>query len=127
MESFQLGPISAAGPIHDAVGFCKPQAAISGIDVQVSGTKDCEPIVVSHELRLQQIVINLISNAVKHSFSGGTIRIKMHTQTLEEVQRLMDSALACGETSFVVRKYSLDSSIIRRHFVDSSSVDAFNI
>jgi len=47
--------ISPAGPIKDAVGFCRPLAVISGVSLVVVPGDAENTTVLSNDLRLQQV------------------------------------------------------------------------
>ncbi|CAB9511861.1 Hybrid signal transduction histidine kinase K [Seminavis robusta] len=96
MDKFQLSPTSSKSPLQDSADFCRPLAKISGveIDIQHKGTEHA--VVMANDLRLQQVLINLISNGIKYTPSGSTIRIESRTSTLGETRALAKAALACG-------------------------------
>lgn len=55
MEEFPLVEISPAGPIKDAADFCRPLAAISGVNIAVLPGDADTTTVLSNDLRLQQV------------------------------------------------------------------------
>ena len=101
MEDFILTPLAPAGPIKDAIGFCKPFAQISNVQINYRELYDCPhttiPIVLSNNLRMQQICINLVSNAIKYSPTGGVVKVTCQIMTRTQVEMAMDTALAAGE------------------------------
>ena len=92
MENFPLSSISASGPINDAVGFCLPLASISNVKIETDQGTAQNAIIKSNPLRLQQILINLISNAIKHTKRGSDILIKIRTENLGDVRKIINGA-----------------------------------
>lgn len=96
MENFELHSVPAVAPIRDAADFCRPLAKISGVTLDLQ-LMDCA--VQANALRLQQVVINLISNAIKYTPNGSTISIRSETTTLAKVREQTNEALVIGPPS----------------------------
>ena len=108
MEEFPLTLLPASEPIRDAIGFCLPLASISNVritaDYGSKGTPSTEHAVVrSNALRLEQVLINLISNSIKYTNSDGesesVINVSLRTTTVEDVNWRMKRALASSRQS----------------------------
>jgi len=101
MDEFPLSPVTAASSIQDTIDFCQPLASISGVGVvtEFGGDNQMqlpyhEYKVVSNALRLQQVLINLFSNAIKYTSEHSEIRIRIEPTDLQDVESRMDKALA---------------------------------
>jgi len=99
MEDFPMASIVASGPINDAVGFCRPLASISNVKIGTDLRIAKHAIVKSNALRLQQVLINLISNAIKYTKVGSEICVRIHPSTIREAEINAASALACSQTN----------------------------
>jgi CheY-like chemotaxis protein len=97
MEAFPLSPIPASTPIRDAVGFCLPLASISSVNIVTDLQAAKHAIVKSNALRLQQVLINMISNGIKYTERGSDIRIRIRTASLRDARRVVREALAHSE------------------------------
>lgn len=100
MDEFPLSAVTAASSIQDTIDFCQPLASISGVGVvtEFGGDNTMLPYheykVVSNSLRLQQVLINLVSNAIKYTSEHSEIRIRIEPTDLADVESRMDRALA---------------------------------
>ena len=70
--SLELQPVALAGVLHDCHTMVEPQADLRGISVR------CEPLaapflVLADGMRLKQVLINVLSNAIKYNRPGGTV------------------------------------------------------
>ena len=94
MEDFPLMSISASEQIKDAVSYCQPLAFTSNVNLVTDLRMNQNPIVRSNSLRLQQVLINLVSNAIKYSKRGSDIRIHTQATSLGNVRRMIKRAMA---------------------------------
>ena len=97
MDEFQLSPLRLSQALSSAVDFCKPFAGITGVGLSVANFADLKQLhVKSNGLRFQQVMINLISNAIKYSPTGSSVAISVKEMTLSEAEGLAARALARG-------------------------------
>lgn len=67
-------PFSLAGCVSEAVDMLKPLAEKNGLTIETKYPDDpC--VVVGDEGRYSQIVINIVSNAIKYTEKGGFVRV----------------------------------------------------
>ncbi len=74
---FELYPVELAPVIEAAINAVRPTADAKGVRIDMEF--DSAPLVVSGDAnRLQQVIWNLISNAVKFTENGGRVTLGLH-------------------------------------------------
>jgi signal transduction histidine kinase/ActR/RegA family two-component response regulator len=81
-----MEPIPVAEVIREATNLVAKLAGDRGIDVRVARSAAASVWVMAERTRLRQVLINLISNAIKYTASGGTVRIAVTLPTLDHVR-----------------------------------------
>lgn len=96
MDEFPLSSITASSAIQDTIDFCQPLASISGVRVvtEYGDNSQKEYKVVSNSLRLQQILINLVSNAIKYTAEQSKIVIRIQSTTIANAEGMIENSLA---------------------------------
>mmetsp|Transcript_9035 Transcript_9035/g.22397 ORF Transcript_9035/g.22397 Transcript_9035/m.22397 type:complete len:452 (+) Transcript_9035:1779-3134(+) len=93
MDEFLLAPLLASDPIRDAIDFCNPLASISNVTISMDCCGD-QVFVKANALRLQQVLINMISNAIKYTAQGTDITIRTRPSTVGETIGTLRKAIA---------------------------------
>jgi signal transduction histidine kinase len=109
MDEFPLSPVPLRRSLADAAAFCRPMAAVTGVGLRLAEAGGCEgegggghdhdhdpAYVLSNVVRLQQMIINVVSNAIKYSPRGGTVVISAEITTARRARELAAGALAAG-------------------------------
>lgn len=97
MDEFQLSPMKLSTSLTDAANFCRPMATIMNVSLRLTVGSACkDACVLSNTLRFQQVMINLVSNAIKYTPLGSTICLTTELMSIEKVKRQMDNALSVG-------------------------------
>ena len=125
MDEFPLSPVVASSAIQDTIDFCQPLASISGVAVVTDYGKGKKHNykVVSNALRLQQILINLVSNAIKYTSEESQIRIAIQPTVLADVELKIKHALASSLDASVSKSDGpIQSSLPANHPVLSFSI-----
>ena len=113
----EIAAVDVRAVIDAALETVKAAAEAKALQVSVEVGADV-PVIVADFTRLQQVVWNLLANAVKFTPPGGQVQVKV-TRTGEEVElRVRDSGQGI-ETEFLPyvfdRFRQQDGSITRRH------------
>lgn len=107
-------PVSLADVIAEAVAISRPLADSHRQTLQAIGL-DHECVVSGDPARLQQVVVNLLKNAIKYSHDGDTIRVQLTVGNGESIIRVHDTGVGIAPEMldrvfdlFVQSKESLD-------------------
>jgi signal transduction histidine kinase/ActR/RegA family two-component response regulator len=85
-----MAPIDLRSIVDSAVAILRPAAAAKSIAVDVEGANDALPV-IGDEQRLQQIVGNLLANAVKYTAGGGKVTVTTATEESRAIVRVSDN------------------------------------
>jgi signal transduction histidine kinase/ActR/RegA family two-component response regulator len=84
--SLKLQPVSIADVVADCLGLLAPLAAQHEVSLRVDPATDPVVHVRADGQRLAQIIINLVSNAVKYNRPGGDVTIRWEVASSDEVR-----------------------------------------
>ena len=82
---FHPQPVDLGSAINDVVDMLQPKCASRDITIQVSVADDARSMLID-PLRLRQILLNLIGNAVKFSHPGGRVDVRVQPDGTERVR-----------------------------------------
>jgi len=84
--SLKLSPVSLPALVGRAIQFVQPLADQAEVSLQWTAEQD-QAQVMGNESGLQQLVLNLVSNAIHHTPSGGAITVKLrHEQNAKQCE-----------------------------------------
>jgi len=88
-----IGPIRIRAVIHQCVQFVTPLAEKKGISLSIATSVGEEHMVLADSIRLQQILLNLLDNAIKYNRENGTVLI--HSEVKDDLLyvHLIDSGI----------------------------------
>jgi signal transduction histidine kinase/CheY-like chemotaxis protein len=90
-SSFELREV-----LEDAVGMLRERAAVHGIELSVDLADDVGPV-YSDELRLKQVLLNLVTNAVKFTGDGGSVVLRAVRDSSEIDIAVIDTGIGVPE------------------------------
>ncbi|WP_264290187.1 two-component sensor histidine kinase BarA [Duffyella gerundensis] len=115
-------PFPLRATLDETIVLLAPSAHEKGLEITISLQSDVPDNVIGDPLRLQQIVTNLIGNAVKFTERGNiALRIDKRAQNHEKIEltlRVQDSGIGIAEEqqSQLFQAFrQADASISRRH------------
>ncbi len=109
-------PVQMRTVIEDAIESLMPASAAKGIRVERTLTTDIQ--VFGDRDRLQQIVWNLVSNALKFTPKGGRVEVELREEAGDAALRVTDTGIGISADflPFVFDRFrQADSSMSRRH------------
>jgi CheY-like chemotaxis protein len=112
-----LHPIELAPVIEAAINVVRPTADAKGIKIETDF--DTDPAVVSGDgNRLQQVIWNLASNAVKFTPSGGKVTVALHHKDSQIIITVADtgSGISPDFLPFVFDRFRQADSTTTRQF-----------
>ena len=71
-------PVHCCGPLTEALDLVRPLAAGRDIGIEQDLHAGLFEFVLADYQRLKQVLLNILTNAVKYNRSGGTVRITLH-------------------------------------------------
>jgi two-component system sensor histidine kinase FlrB len=77
--TLKLAPVSLSALIGNAVAFVQPLAHQSAVSLEWSADHRPHPV-MGNDSALQQVVLNLISNAIRHTPAGGSVSVSLRTE-----------------------------------------------
>lgn len=97
MHEFQLSSLPLSPSMTESANFCRPMASITNVNIELEMDEMAEQVQVQlNALRFQQIVVNLVSNAIKYTPPHSTVRINAKVLDYGKACELMDDALVVG-------------------------------
>lgn len=94
MNSFILKPMLISRTLKDVIAVCQPIASTTKSTIAIDATCEEEELwVEADSVRLQQLLMNIVSNALKYSPERSTVRISSKRADFVEVNRFMDESL----------------------------------
>ncbi len=92
-----LEPVSLADLAQEAVAMVEPAALQAGVTVELSLSPQADRV-QADALRLRQVLINLLGNAIKYNRSGGQVVLRTRPGAVGEVQiEVEDNGLGMSE------------------------------
>jgi two-component system phosphate regulon sensor histidine kinase PhoR len=108
-------PVDIAGLLTAAASTIAPAAAAAGVALEVTSDPAC-PTVMGDGGQLERVVLNLISNAVKFTPAGGSVRVCARPSTDGVVIEVSDTGIGIPEAE--------QPRLFSRFFRASNATDA---
>jgi signal transduction histidine kinase len=91
---------------HDVIDTFSAEAAAGGVSLQLEATAE-PPLVLVDPLRIREVLINLMSNALRHTPAGGSVTIAIRAESNRVVVQVADTGkgMTPEETSKVFERF----------------------
>jgi two-component system phosphate regulon sensor histidine kinase PhoR len=89
---FCMTPVPVADVVSPSVDRLRPQSERAGLELSVTLPPDLPRILADPE-RAQQVITNLVHNAIKFTLPGGQVRVSGHHVQVSKQGRIQPSAL----------------------------------
>lgn len=119
-----FAPVDAAEIVVMAVSSVTPQARRKGLNVDVRLPEDRQPRVLADKGRLQQVLVNLLANAVKFTAQGG-VRVRISEVGPQPELETTGYRIDVEDTGVGIRADQFDRIFQSFYQVDSSSTREF--
>lgn len=96
-EKLQMEPIALDELLFDTLGRLNPVATRAGIEVVPSCDELC--FVNGDPIKLQQVIYNLVDNAIKYTPQGGTVWVSLSSQNGRAVIEVKDNGIGIPQES----------------------------
>jgi len=104
-RKLRLAPIRLAACVENGVDFVRPIAEQAGVSLRFADEKTPTRI-LGNEDAIRQIVLNVVSNAIRHTQPGGSVGVSMRTLNQDGVNRATVTIkdTGCGMPESVVAR-----------------------
>ncbi len=114
-------PFSLADLVHDIAVIVLPQARQKNQELQIEIGRIEEEVLLGDELRLRQILVNIIGNAVKYTQEGGAIQVGLTARRAAE-EGPVELAFSCRDNGIGMSPAFLEKIFIPFERVRSAAV-----
>jgi signal transduction histidine kinase/CheY-like chemotaxis protein len=74
-HNLSLEPVRVGAVLHEAIGLARPMATQAHVELEYAAFAHEELYVRADRQRLSQVMLNLISNAIKYNRAGGRVKV----------------------------------------------------
>ena len=103
---------SLADLVHDIAVIVRPQAAQKNQELQLVIGQVCEEMLVGDPLRLRQVLVNIIGNAVKYTMEDGKIHVQFSQHYADDKEGVIWFDFLCEDNGI-----GMSSEFLERIFV----------
>jgi signal transduction histidine kinase/ActR/RegA family two-component response regulator len=91
-------PVVVAEVVAETLDLIRPLAAERGVNVKLTPAAGCQEYVAADRQRFKQVLLNIVSNAIKYNVEGGRVMLSCETSSPDEIViRVEDTGLGIAE------------------------------
>ncbi len=91
--SLSLETIKPTEAVKSCLGIVEPLLSDNGVTIHLDDSVNSLPAITADMMRLKQIILNLLTNAIKYNRPGGTVTISSAAQNNMAIIRITDTGI----------------------------------
>ena len=84
--ALSLEPVRVGALVADVLDLVRPLADAGGVRLDPATGLAAGPVVLGDHQRLRQVLLNVVSNAIRYNRTGGSVRIEVGSPAAERVR-----------------------------------------
>lgn len=101
--------------INECLQTVKPLVQKKNLTIKKKWNNQAYPFVLADPLRLKQVILNLLDNAIKYNQDGGSITLSLHIENNKQVIHIVDSGIGISTEDYeriFVPFFRIDGNLI---------------
>lgn len=100
-EKFLAAKLDLLSELNSVIDFFEPAASEGRLKIVVENNVGSDIFLKADPVLFQRVIVNILSNAIKYSPDGGTIRIELHHRQSEIEIKVVDEGIGISEKDLV--------------------------
>ena len=117
----EIAALAVAPLLDECAEMVRPQADAAGVSLQVEAAADLPPV-RADPTRLRQVLLNLLTNAVKYNRRGGAVRVRVERGPGELSLRVNDTGVGIAEAELADLFEPFNRGAHRRSAIEGTGI-----